>query len=137
MIARCLDWGRRPVARMPPGKAMSIPLKMSLAWEIILAYRRARREIRAAPIGEAVRRLRALPLARAKAGSPAVLPEARRLGAAVQRTLALLPGDTRCLAQSLVLTQLLARRGITARLVIGARADPEFIAHAWVEHDGH
>jgi hypothetical protein len=46
------------------------------------------------------------------------------------------PGDTRCLARSLVLTRLLARRGIPAKLVIGARGGPDFLAHAWVEHSG-
>jgi hypothetical protein len=35
-----------------------------------------------------------------------------------------------------VLTRLLASRGIQAKLVIGARTTPEFLAHAWVEHDG-
>jgi hypothetical protein len=54
----------------------------------------------------------------------------------VLRTLALVPGDTRCLARSLVLTQLLARRGIRSKLVIGTRTAPDFIAHAWVEHHG-
>ncbi len=52
------------------------------------------------------------------------------------RTLALLPGDTRCLARSFVLTRLLARRGIPATLVIGTRTTPSFAAHAWVEHAG-
>jgi hypothetical protein len=47
-----------------------------------------------------------------------------------------MPGDTRCLMQALVLTRMLARRGIPARLVIGARTVPGFFAHAWVEHDG-
>ncbi len=65
-----------------------------------------------------------------------VLPEARRLGSAVTRTLRLLPGDTRCLTRSLVLTLILSRRGVPAKLVIGARAAPRFIAHAWVEHEG-
>jgi hypothetical protein len=32
--------------------------------------------------------------------------------------------------------RLLARRGIASRLVIGARTAPDFLAHAWVEHDG-
>jgi len=58
------------------------------------------------------------------------------LSRAVTRTLALLPGDTRCLMQALVLTGLLARRGIPAKLVIGARTTPRFFAHAWVEHAG-
>ena len=52
------------------------------------------------------------------------------------RTLRWMPGDTRCLARSLVLTRLLARRGIPAKLVIGARAEPDFLAHAWVECEG-
>lgn len=57
----------------------------------------------------------------------------RRLGAAVVRTLSALPTDSRCLVQSLVLTRMLASRGVSARLVIGAKLDPEFSAHAWVE----
>lgn len=79
---------------------------------------------------------------RSQAGRPAPatttsLLEAIRLGAAVTRLLTNVPGDTRCLARSLVMTRLLARRGIQAKLVIGARTDPEFLAHAWVEHDGN
>jgi transglutaminase-like putative cysteine protease len=35
-----------------------------------------------------------------------------------------------------VLTKLLARRQIPARLVIGVRSKPSFSAHAWVEHHG-
>ena len=64
------------------------------------------------------------------------LEEARRLGWVVARTLRLLPGDTRCLTRSLVLTRLLARRGIPAQLVIGACPAPQFQAHAWVECEG-
>ena len=67
---------------------------------------------------------------------PEALEEARRLGRAVVRALALVPGDTRCLRRSLVLMQLLAKRGISARLVIGTRTSPDFLAHAWIEHDG-
>lgn len=48
----------------------------------------------------------------------------------------MVPGDTRCLMQALVLTRLLSRRGIPAKLVIGARTAPSFFAHAWVEHAG-
>ena len=35
-----------------------------------------------------------------------------------------------------MLTRLLARRGIPAKLVIGARSAPDFLAHAWVEYGG-
>jgi len=57
----------------------------------------------------------------------------RRLGWAVTRTLTVLPTDSRCLVQSLVLKRLLAARSIPSRLVIGARSDGPFMAHAWVE----
>jgi Transglutaminase-like superfamily len=106
-----------------------------LAAEILAAYLRAWRELRRAPITAAVERLRAAQ-SPWRAEGPAALEEARRLGRAVVRALALVPGDTRCLRRSLVLLQLLARRGISAQLVIGTRSDPDFLAHAWIEHDG-
>lgn len=58
---------------------------------------------------------------------------ARRLGWAVTRTLSILPTDSRCLVQSLVLQRLLVARSIPSRVVIGARTDGPFMAHAWVE----
>lgn len=108
-----------------------------LAAEIVVAYVTARRALKRAPIARVVAEMRREP-------SPNVAPapvedelrEARRLGRAVTRALRIMPGDTRCLMQTLVLTRLLARRGIPARLVIGARTVPGFFAHAWVEHDG-
>jgi Transglutaminase-like superfamily len=62
---------------------------------------------------------------------------AARLARAVQRTLRFVPVDGRCLMQSLVLTALLARRGIDSKLLIGVNQDDEFEAHAWVEYSGH
>lgn len=56
-----------------------------------------------------------------------------RLGNAVQRTLRALPVDSRCLVTALVLTRMLARRGIKSTFVLGVRARPRFAAHAWVE----
>ena len=58
-----------------------------------------------------------------------------RLGRAVVRVLRLLPADSRCLMRSLVMTGLLARRGVYAKVVIGVRPAPRFAAHAWVEVD--
>ena len=55
---------------------------------------------------------------------------------AIGRTLRYVPGDSRCLVRSLVLTSLLARRGIDVKFVIGVAPGPEFKAHAWVESDG-
>jgi hypothetical protein len=59
-----------------------------------------------------------------------------RLGLAVVRVLRYVPADSRCLMRSLVLTGLLARRGVYAKVVIGVRPAPSFGAHAWVEVDG-
>ena len=61
---------------------------------------------------------------------------AARLGRVVDKTLRLLPTDTRCLMRSVVLTRLLARRGIESTLIVAARTEPDFAAHAWVEHAG-
>ncbi|HEX4838405.1 MAG TPA: lasso peptide biosynthesis B2 protein [Solirubrobacteraceae bacterium] len=126
-----------PVRSMPADRPLSQRERVRLIAEILAAYAHARRALRRAPITAVVADLRG----RAPAGLSAsenrdALTEARRLGRAVARTLALVPGDTRCLARSLVLTRLLGRRGIAAQLVIGARSTPDFLAHAWVEHAG-
>jgi transglutaminase superfamily protein len=108
--------------------------KLALAAEILLTYTRARARLARGGFREAVGGLRAV--APAKPAPPHPVPEGRRLGSAVVRTLRLLPTDSRCLMRSLVLTRLLARRGIPATLVIGVRKDDEFAAHAWVEYEG-
>jgi Transglutaminase-like superfamily len=109
--------------------------RVRLVYEIISAFLQARRELRRVPIAEAIAGLRS-ESSPARPETAETLAEARSLGWVVSRTLVHVPGDTRCLARSLVLTRLLARRGISAKLVIGARAAPEFLAHAWVEHAG-
>jgi hypothetical protein len=121
--------------QLPVGRGLGTGARARLAAEIVIAYLRARRELRRAPIAQAVERLRAGG-ADARVDGAVALEEARRLGWAVVRILRFLPGDTRCLRRSLVLMQLLERRGISARLVIGARSGPDFLAHAWVEYDG-
>lgn len=120
---------------VPAVRRLSLAGRVRLATEIVIAYLRAQRELRRAPITGVVERLRSTRKPSPTTGA-AGLEEALRLGRAVSRTLRLLPGDTRCLRRSLVLLQLLTRRGISARLVIAARTDPDFLAHAWVEHDG-
>jgi hypothetical protein len=112
--------------------------RLRLALEIIVACAQARRALRRAPIADVVVDLRSHSqvVASPVCAETGMLEEARRLGRAVARLLALVPGDTRCLVRSLVMTRLLARRGIPAKLVIGARSAPDFLAHAWVEHAG-
>lgn len=122
----------RPPRRLP-ARDLRVTERGRLAAEILASYLVVRRALRREPLEAAVARLRA---GLGDAGRPGDLEESRRLGHAVARTLALAPGDTRCLVRSLVLMRMLARRGIAARLVIAARARPEFLAHAWVEHGG-
>jgi hypothetical protein len=110
-----------------PGGQLGQTERLFLLMEIVLAYARARRTLSRAPIESVVV---------SSSSTVATLEEAHRMGWAVTRTLAFMPGDTRCLIQSLVLTRLLARRGIPVTLVIGVRTDPGFLAHAWVEHAG-
>jgi hypothetical protein len=121
--------------RMPPARRLTAAERTRLALEILGAYAAARSALAHEPIERALARLRAGPVA-SEARVSGALWESRRLGAAAARMLRLLPGDTRCLVRSLVLTRLLARRGIPCTLVIGARSSPVFLAHAWVEHAG-
>jgi Transglutaminase-like superfamily len=109
--------------------------RAALVIEIVAAYVEARLALRRAPIASVVEGLRCHETLTHEAGM-SDFEEARRLGWIVTKTLTFVPGDTRCLVRSLVLTRLLARREISAKLVIGARASPEFVAHAWVEHHG-
>lgn len=109
--------------------------RLRLFGEIFVAYLAVWRRLRREPLDRVVERLRA-EAAERPSGSASAVGEATRLGWIVVRSLAILPGDTRCLRRSLVLMRLLGRRGIAAKLVIGARTEPEFAAHAWVECDG-
>lgn len=119
---------------------MPIRLKVVLAAEIIGVYLRVRWLMRRHDIRSIVAAMR-VPSATQPAGLAPGSLEARllavRLGGAVRQTLGLLPADSRCLVQSLVLSRLLSARAIPCTLVIGARSEPQFSAHAWVEHEGH
>jgi hypothetical protein len=142
MTTRRVDWQTRSESRgaasrrLPTGRSLRPTERLRLVVEIIAAYRQARRELRRAPIESVVAALRSESQSSQAVQAIDELHEARRLGWLVARTLKFVPGDTRCLARSLVLTRLLARRGIPAKLVIGACGGPDFLAHAWVEHDG-
>jgi Transglutaminase-like superfamily len=59
-----------------------------------------------------------------------------QLGRAVERTLRLVPFDSRCLVKALVLTRMLSCRGIDSLFVIGVRSRSHFAAHAWLEREG-
>jgi hypothetical protein len=109
--------------------------KAGLAREILAAYSRARWALWRTDLPTTLAALRAG--APERPGNP---EEARRtgvrLGRAVGTTLRHIPFDSRCLMRSLVLTRLLAQRGIDSSLVIAVRSESDFVAHAWVERDG-
>lgn len=109
--------------------------KASLGLEIARAYSRARWLLWRSDLPTTLTALRA------ESAPPVTDPveagrTGLRLGRAVGRTLRHLPFDSRCLMRSLVLTSLLARRGIETSFVIAVKVDSEFVAHAWVERDG-
>ncbi len=114
---------------------LSPTAKVALTFEVVVSLVRARRTLRRAGLPTTVAELRSVQPNRTKSADDS-LASGRRLARVVWRTLAVLPGDTRCLSQSLVLTRLLARRGIDSQLVIGVRPGEKFAAHAWVEHAG-
>ena len=131
----------RPLAVAELAAPLPARRKLRLTAEVLGAYCRVRWWLRQNELPEVVRRLRGWQPVGAGASGQAREPgEAEyesglRLGRAVVRTLRLLPTDGRCLMRSLVLTGLLARRGISSTLIIGVRPAPEFAAHAWVEHE--
>jgi hypothetical protein len=108
--------------------------RIRLVGEILAAYVRARRASTRLELPEALAVLRGAVVPTTPSSTQ--LRAGLRLGHAVERTLSVLPSDSRCLVRSLILTQLLARRGIPASLVIGVAPGPDFAAHAWVECGG-
>ena len=110
--------------------------KVALASEILTAYARVRLLMRNRSFNEAVEAL--------KPSGPRLhgwtqrqeYVQALRLGRATTRTLSFTPLDSRCLMRSLVLLDLLKRRGIPGSLVIGVQPGTDFAAHAWVEYCG-
>jgi hypothetical protein len=113
--------------------------KTRLTIEILAAYASARFLLIRRGLPAAIETLRAIEV---MPGAPAPSSEriaqaiGVRLGIAVCRVLSVLPTDSRCLVRSLVLTRLLARRGLPSALVIGVRPGPNFEAHAWIESGG-
>jgi len=116
---------------------LSVPTRIRLVAEILTSYCSARWWLLKLDFPQAVAAARGV-----APDSPVALTDAElsstglRLGNAVQRTLRPLPVDSRCLVTALVLTRLLARRGIDSSFVLGVRSRPRFAAHAWVERGG-
>lgn len=123
-------------ADVPPEliEQLSPVRKVRLAAEVLRAYGYVRMVLPRRDLRGTVAALRRDEGRRSHAHPTLQHVQARRLSWAVQRTLRWIPGDSRCLMQSLVLTRLLTRRGLRSTLIIGVRPGEDFIAHAWVEH---
>lgn len=127
-----------PVTNVMTRTRLSPKAKLLLIREILAAYVRVRLWLRRADFRSVLVEARSTePVYSFDAADRDATVAAARLGRAVALTLTFLPTDTRCLTRSLVLTTLLARRGISSSLVIGVRTEPRFAAHAWVERDGY
>ena len=118
------------------GRPLSTRGKVALATEVLRDYWPLWRILKRNDVVEMVRLARNVHPSFPRPAGPAEHRIALRLGRAVARVLRLLPSDSRCLIQSLVLTRMLARRSMPSILVIGVRTGSAFEAHAWVEHEG-
>ena len=116
-------------------RRLGIVARIGLAGEIVTTYVLVRRLLRRHTLPETVAALRRGAVARVPANAES-LSLSRHLAWATVRTISTLPSDSRCLMRSLVLTRLMARRGLDSTFVLSAAAGPEFAAHAWVEHAG-
>jgi hypothetical protein len=111
--------------------------RVRLAGEILVTYLRVTRMVRRSDVRAVLGQVRDAVLERLPPTSAAAA-DAAHLARGTQRVLGHLPGDTRCLKQSLVLSALLARRGVASHVVIAVWGrEEDFGAHAWVEAEGH
>jgi Transglutaminase-like superfamily len=119
-------------------RPLSLGSKLTLGAEVLATYGRVRWLMARNDLPTAIatlRRVDGTPAAES-ADEELAWEVGRRLGWITARTLGPVPGDSRCLMRSLVLTRMMARRGIPTTLIIGAQTDRGFAAHAWVERQG-
>ena len=124
---------------IPPesiGRGLTSREKLALGAEIVGAYARARWWLWRTDLPTTVSNLRNTSPRRPGVRAADQAQAGAKLGRAVGRALRYVPFDSRCLMRSLVLTSVLARRGIESSLVIEVQSEPQFAAHALVEHHG-
>lgn len=113
---------------------LALPARAAIALETLRQYWRVRRMAKTMPLPRVLEQIRG------DLDHPArhrvFTTNPYRLSAIVQRVIAVLPTDTRCLMRSLTLLAMLTRRGTDAVLVLGINRSEEFGAHAWLELDG-
>jgi transglutaminase superfamily protein len=117
-------------------RRLGLAHRVVLAVEIVATYINVRRLLRRHTLPETVGALRG-DAPRETDADDATLDLGRHLAWATVRTISILPLDSRCLMRSLVLMQVLARRGMPATFVLSAAPGPQFEAHAWIEYAGN
>ena len=125
---------------------MSLARKARAAADVVVALRavvRARRRTARTPVGSFVERSGELPEHTGQVISAGRLSEMEqrcglRWGAAVDRVLHWVPGDSACLVRAAAIRELVRTRGLpNAEVQIGVRRGPGgFQAHAWVAQHG-
>lgn len=111
--------------------------RLALGLEVLLTYARVRWLLWRRDLHTVVAAIDAdAPTRNPQADGVDAVKLGARLARVTTRCLEPLPTDSRCLARSLVLMALLARRGVGSALVIGVRPGSDFAAHAWVEREG-
>lgn len=118
------------------GARLPFVTRMRVVLEVLLTYPGLIRLVRTNDLEAMVAHARRASKPPVRLTAAEARESSERLAYIVGRVLALMPTDRRCLIHSLVLVRLLSRRGIEARLVIGASTDQGFAAHAWVECEG-
>ena len=125
---------RAATAPAVPDGPLSLAGKARLGAEVVRTTRASRAVVEGGDVRAALAVLRDGPLS---CGRPAPWLPVERLARATRRVVPLVPGDSRCLVQSLTLAALLARRGVHGTVVIGVQPGGDVLdAHAWVEVDG-
>ena len=145
---------------LPAAGPLSPVAKLRIVAEVLRTFHHVRRRMHQHDVREVLAELRSESTGPLREPEPAAVGDALRLGRAVARTLGPLPVDATCLARSLVVVAMLARRDLPGTLVIGvhpgsrrddapqgrrerrrlARGEAPsaggFAAHAWVEVGG-
>ena len=101
-------------------RRMPLQEKVKLGFEIVGAYTLARWRLRRHDLPTAVAAMRTRYAERPRVFDDPLAEKyaAVRLGKAIGRTLGVLPLDSRCLVRSLVLAEMLARRGIEVQMPV-------------------
>jgi hypothetical protein len=111
--------------------------ELAVAIEVAAEYGRVRWLLRRRGLAATLEILRRPRWVRAGAPGRDQRGHALFLARLATRGLAVLPAvEPSCLTRSLVVTGVLARRGIPTSLTISVSSPEEFAAHAWVEWEG-